>query len=90
LLSLNFLHASPFARQRGKEGYRGQCTTNIEIVEATGSEHAVNAPPILYASSHTMDAVCGNCEWSRYTPRTTKCTVFSSVARNESPNITVG
>jgi len=30
-------------------------------VEAKGIENAVNAPPILYASSHTIDFVCGNC-----------------------------
>jgi DNA-directed RNA polymerase subunit RPC12/RpoP len=33
----------------------------LRIVEATGIEHAINAPPILYASSHTIDFLCGNC-----------------------------
>jgi predicted RNA-binding Zn-ribbon protein involved in translation (DUF1610 family) len=33
----------------------------LKIVEATGIEHTVNAPPVLMASSHTIDFVCGNC-----------------------------
>ena len=33
----------------------------LRVVEARGIEHTVDAPPILYASSHTIDFVCGNC-----------------------------
>jgi hypothetical protein len=33
----------------------------LRVVEATGIEHSANAPPILCASSHTIDFVCGNC-----------------------------
>jgi predicted RNA-binding Zn-ribbon protein involved in translation (DUF1610 family) len=33
----------------------------LRVVEAKGIENSVSAPPILYASSHTMDFVCGNC-----------------------------
>ena len=33
----------------------------LRVVEAKGIENSVNAPPILYASSHTIDFVCGNC-----------------------------
>ena len=32
----------------------------LRVVEAKGIENSVNAPPILYASSHTIDFVCGN------------------------------
>jgi hypothetical protein len=33
----------------------------LRVVEATGIENAVNAPPAFYASTHTIDFVCGNC-----------------------------
>jgi predicted RNA-binding Zn-ribbon protein involved in translation (DUF1610 family) len=33
----------------------------LRIVEARGIENAVNAPPVLTASSHTIDFLCGNC-----------------------------
>jgi predicted RNA-binding Zn-ribbon protein involved in translation (DUF1610 family) len=33
----------------------------LKVVEARGFENAVDAPPILYASSHTIDFVCGSC-----------------------------
>ena len=33
----------------------------LRVVEAKGIENTVTAPPILYASSHTIDFVCGNC-----------------------------
>ncbi len=39
----------------------GNPQQTLRVVEATGIEHAVHAPPILYASSHTIDFVCGNC-----------------------------
>ena len=37
-------------------------TRNLKVVEATGIEHTVDAPPVLVASSHTIDFLCGNCE----------------------------
>jgi hypothetical protein len=36
-------------------------TRNLKVVEATGIEHTVDAPPVLVASSHTIDFLCGNC-----------------------------
>lgn len=33
----------------------------LRVVEAKGIENTVTAPPILYANSHTIDFVCGNC-----------------------------
>ena len=36
-------------------------TRKFRVVEATGMENAVSAPPVLMASSHTIDFVCGNC-----------------------------
>jgi predicted RNA-binding Zn-ribbon protein involved in translation (DUF1610 family) len=33
----------------------------LRVVEATGLEHTVDAPPVLVASSHTIDFLCGNC-----------------------------
>ena len=39
----------------------GNPQRRLRLVEARGVENAVNAPPILYASSHTIDFVCGNC-----------------------------
>jgi predicted RNA-binding Zn-ribbon protein involved in translation (DUF1610 family) len=36
-------------------------TRKLRVVEATGLEHTVDAPPILVASSHTIDFLCGNC-----------------------------
>jgi DNA-directed RNA polymerase subunit RPC12/RpoP len=33
----------------------------LRVVEARGIENVVDAPPILIASSHTIDYVCGNC-----------------------------
>jgi hypothetical protein len=36
-------------------------TRKLRVVEATGLEHTVDAPPVLVASSHTIDFLCGNC-----------------------------
>jgi predicted RNA-binding Zn-ribbon protein involved in translation (DUF1610 family) len=36
-------------------------TRKLRVAEATGLEHTVDAPPILVASSHTIDFLCGNC-----------------------------
>jgi hypothetical protein len=33
----------------------------LRVVEARGVENAVKAPPVLIASSHTIDYLCGNC-----------------------------
>jgi DNA-directed RNA polymerase subunit RPC12/RpoP len=33
----------------------------LRVVEARGTENVVNAPPVLIASSHTIDYLCGNC-----------------------------
>jgi predicted RNA-binding Zn-ribbon protein involved in translation (DUF1610 family) len=33
----------------------------LRVVESKGIENLVNAPPVLMASSHTIDFVCGNC-----------------------------
>jgi hypothetical protein len=33
----------------------------LRVVESKGIENLVNAPPILMASSHTIDFFCGNC-----------------------------
>ena len=35
-------------------------TRKLRVVEATGLD-TVDAPPILVASSHTIDFLCGNC-----------------------------
>ena len=34
----------------------------LKVVEATGIEHALHAPPVLVVSSNTIDFVCGNCD----------------------------
>ena len=39
----------------------GNPQRKLKIVEATGMEHALHAPPVLVASSNTIDFVCGNC-----------------------------
>jgi DNA-directed RNA polymerase subunit RPC12/RpoP len=39
----------------------GNPQRRLRIVEARGIENAVNAPPVLMASSHTIDFLCGNC-----------------------------
>jgi hypothetical protein len=36
-------------------------TRKLRVVEATGLEHTVDAPPVLVASSNTIDFLCGNC-----------------------------
>jgi len=36
-------------------------TRKLRVVEATGLEHAVDAPPVLVATSNTIDFLCGNC-----------------------------
>jgi predicted RNA-binding Zn-ribbon protein involved in translation (DUF1610 family) len=33
----------------------------LKLVSAPSVGHAINAPPILNASSHTIDYTCGNC-----------------------------
>jgi predicted RNA-binding Zn-ribbon protein involved in translation (DUF1610 family) len=33
----------------------------LKVVEATGLEQALDGPPVLVASSNTIDFVCGNC-----------------------------
>ena len=33
----------------------------LRIVEAKGIENTVNSPPVLTASSHAIDFLCGNC-----------------------------
>jgi predicted RNA-binding Zn-ribbon protein involved in translation (DUF1610 family) len=33
----------------------------LRVLEATGIENVVNAPPVLYVNSKTIDFVCGNC-----------------------------
>jgi hypothetical protein len=33
----------------------------LRVVEARGTENVVDAPPVLIASSHTIDYLCGNC-----------------------------
>jgi hypothetical protein len=37
-------------------------TRKLRVVEARGTEHTVDAPPVLVASSHTIDFLCGNCD----------------------------
>ena len=34
---------------------------NLTVVELPKGRRAVNAPPILVASAHTVDYCCGNC-----------------------------
>jgi predicted RNA-binding Zn-ribbon protein involved in translation (DUF1610 family) len=44
-----------------KWGDHAKSNAKTEVVEATGLEHTVDAPPILVASSQTIDFLCGNC-----------------------------
>lgn len=34
---------------------------SLKVVDAPSSGHAVSAPPILIASTHTIDYCCGHC-----------------------------
>jgi hypothetical protein len=36
-------------------------TRKLRVVEATGIDHTVDAPPVLVASSHTIGFLCDNC-----------------------------
>jgi predicted RNA-binding Zn-ribbon protein involved in translation (DUF1610 family) len=42
-----------------------KCTDNasvpLKLVEAASIGHAVSAPPVLVASSHSIDYTCGRC-----------------------------
>jgi hypothetical protein len=54
------LGANMRARTRRKATMQNPRQT-LRVVEARGVENAVKAPPVLIASSHTIDFLCGNC-----------------------------